>query len=337
MSKLPRYHSSLTRYDWSPNWFIRYRDRGGIYKKISTRTANKELAEQIKSQFDAEQLKPPKPQEQTINILLDAYLDDRHGNVNAYDTLVHSAKPIREHFGFTQPQYITDLQNKSYIKKRQKMGKSNGTIIKELVTLRSALSFGVKKKWIDKAVYIEIPPRPAPKDRWLTEEEANKLIEACKTPHIKMFILLAIKTGARKSAILQLTWDRVSFERGIIVYALPGKDHGTKRRAIVPMSKSLKKELLVIREFARTDWVIEYNGKPIKTIDEAFRSARAGSGIDHCSIHDLRRTCATWLVQKGIPTREIARMLGDTEEMIEKVYGHHSPEYLQNAANALDW
>lgn len=329
--------SKLVRYNWSPNWFIRYRDRDGRYKKISTRTGNKEYAQQIKSQFDADLQKPPKPHEQTIDILSDAYLDDRKGNVNAYDTLVHSLKPIREHFGFTQPQHITPLQNKSYIKKRQKLGRSNGTIIKELVTLRSALSFGERKKWIVKAPYIEMPPRPAPKDRWLTQDELNKLIDACKVPHIKTFILMAIKTGARKSAILQLTWDRVSFERGIIVYALPGKNHGNKRRAIVPMSESLKKELQTVREFAQTDWVIEHRGKPIKSIQESFKSALIGSGIDHCTIHDLRRTCATWLVQKGIPTREIARMLGDTEEMIEKVYGHHSPEYLQNAANALDW
>ena len=329
--------SRLAKYNWSPNWFIRYRDRSGRHRKISTKTSNRQHAEQIKSQFDAELQKPPSPLQQTTSLLLDAYLADRKGNVRAYDSLFHATKPLKEHFGFTQPQHITDIQNKSYIKKRQKLGRSNGTVIKELVTLRSALSFGVKKNWIDKAPYIEMPPRPAPRGRWLTEEEASKLINACKMPHVKMFILLAIKTGARKSAILQLTWDRVSFERGIIFYALPGKDHGNKRRAIVPISDSLKKDLLAIREFALTDWVIEFNGKPIKSIQESFRSALEGSGIDHCTIHDLRRTCATWLVQKGIPTREIARMLGDTEDMIEKVYGHHSPEYLRNAANALDW
>lgn len=329
--------SKLTQYDWSPNWFIRYKDRSGRHRKISTRTPNRIAAVQIKAQFDAEQAKPPKPHEQTVEILLDAYLADRKGNVNSYDSLFHASKPLKEHFGFTQPQHITDLQNKAYIKKRQKLGRSDGTIIKELTTLRSALSFGVRKDWIVKAKYIEMPPRPAPKDRWLNEDEADRLINACKVPHIKIFILLAIKTGARKSAILQLTWDRVSFKKGIITYPLPGRNHGNKRRAIVPMSKNLKKELLLIRELAQTNGVIEHNGKRVKYPQTAFNTALKDSGINHCTIHDLRRTCATWLVQKNIPTREIARMLGDTEEMIEKVYGHHSPDYLRNAANALDW
>ncbi|MBL4612116.1 MAG: tyrosine-type recombinase/integrase [Emcibacter sp.] len=61
------------------------------------------------------------------------------------------------------------------------------------------------------------------------------------------------------------------------------------------------------------------------------------SKINHCTIHDMRRTCATWLVQAGIPTVKVARMLGDSEKMIEWVYGHHSPDYLIDAAKALDW
>lgn len=329
--------SKLVRYEWSENWYIRYRDSAGNYRKISTRTTDEELAAQIKSKFDADQEKPPVEQERTISKLLDAYLTDRKDNVASYDSLFHASKPLKKIFGHTQPRHISELQNKQYIKSRRKEGRSDGTIIKELVTLRSALSYGERKGWMEKAPYIIIPPRPAPKDRWLTHEEANALIAACKTPHIRMFILLALKTGARKSAILELTWDRVSFDRDIIVYPLPGKVHGKKRRAIVPITEGLKAELEQIRQLAQSDWVIEYNGKPVRKIQTAWTNTLEESGIDHCTIHDMRRTCATWLIQAGIQTVRVARMLGDTEKMIEKVYGHHSPDYLKDAAKALDW
>ncbi len=329
--------SELVRYKWSKNWYIRYRDSRGSYRKISTRTSNKDHAEQIKARFNSDLEAPPEPEQQTIDKLLDAYLKDRRGNVSAYDSIFHATKPLKKAFGHTQPRHITDLQNKQYIKARRKEGRSDGTIIKELVTLRAALAYAVRKGWIEKAPHITLPPRPAPKERWLNHKEADQLIAACKSPHIRMFILLALKTGARKSAILELTWDRVSFEQDIIVYPLPGRLHSKKRRAIVPITEGLKAELEQARQLAQSDWVIEYHGQPLRKIQTAWTNTLKESGIAHCTIHDLRRTCATWLVQAGIPTVRVARMLGDSEKMIEKVYGHHSPDYLKDAAKALDW
>jgi len=90
--------SKLVRYKWSPNWYIRYRDSGGSYRKISTETSNKENAEQIKSRFDSDQEQPPEESQQTITKLLDAYLADRKGNVAAYDSLYHATKPLKKVF-----------------------------------------------------------------------------------------------------------------------------------------------------------------------------------------------------------------------------------------------
>lgn len=329
--------SKLVEYGWTPHYYLRYKDSNGCNRKISTKARSEAEALRFQAEFDAEQEAAPTEEQQTISKLMDAYLADRKGNVIAYDSLKYASVPIKEHFGHAQPRQVTDLQVKQFIKKMEKLGRSNGNTIKQLVTLRSALSFAVRKDWIEKAPYIQLPPRPTPKDRWLTKEEANKLLDGCKSFHVKLFILLALKTGARKSAILQLTWDRVSFERGIIMYPLPGRNHDKKRRAIVPISDSLHEILLDAQELGKTKWVIEFRDKPLLDIKNGFKTALQASEIDHCTIHDLRRTCATWLVQAGIPTSQVARMLGDTEKMIETTYGHHSPEYLKEAVNALDW
>jgi integrase len=270
-------------------------------------------------------------------MMIDAYLEDRKNVVAAYATLEHTAKPLKEHFGEAQPQHITKHLVKQYWKKREKLGRKNGTVIKELGMLRAVLSFGKKNGWIDNPPHIERPRADPPMDRWLTHEEANKVLEACRSNHIKLFILLALKTGARMSAILDLTWDRVSLEKDIIFYPLPGKNHGKKRRAIVSISPDLKQELIMARKFAESKWVIEYNGKRLKNVRTAFKNTVKAAGVDHCRIHDLRHTCATWMIMAGVPVDKVAKMLGDRIEMIEKVYGHHSPEYLKEAANALDW
>ena len=41
------------------------------------------------------------------------------------------------------------------------------------------------------------------------------------------------------------------------------------------------------------------------------------------------------MVQRGVPFEMVAKFLGNSKEMVERVYGHHSPEWLRLAANAL--
>lgn len=289
------------------------------------------------ARFAAKQHAPPEQEQQTVELLLDAYLEAKKGQVVSWGSLNYPAKFLKKHFGKTQPRHITEFQVRQYIKMMQKKGRSNGTTIKHLNVLRMALSWAKDRKWIGEVPYIPFPPKPHPKERWLTKSEVKKLIAKCEQPHVKLFIELAIKTGARKSAILQLTWDRVSFDQELIFYPLPGIEHGKKRRAIVPISPNLKKSLMEACEAAQTDWVIEYNGKPLGDIKTAWKTALKASGIEHCRIHDLRHTCATWLIMKGTSFERVARMLGDSVQVVERVYGHHAPDYLKDAAQAIDW
>ncbi|KAF0138415.1 MAG: integrase [Rhodospirillaceae bacterium] len=66
----------------------------------------------------------------------------------------------------------------------------------------------------------------------------------------------------------------------------------------------------------------QLTGDPKKTLGTAGR--RAGS--DHVYSHLLRHTVVTWLVQAGVPRWEVAGWVGMSVEMIERVYGHHSPD-----------
>jgi len=170
-----------------------------------------------------------------------------------------------------------------------------------------------------------------PRDLWLTREQVALLIEKAKSPHIGLFIKLAVFTGARSGAILDLTWAQVDVERRIIDF---GRGWGNKRRAIVPMNDDVHVALVNARELAQTDHVIEFNGRPLKSVKIAFRRLCKACDVK-ASPHVLRHTAATWLVMDGVPLREVARLLGNSEAMVEKVYGKHSPDYLRRAVNAL--
>jgi Phage integrase family len=84
--------------------------------------------------------------------------------------------------------------------------------------------------------------------------------------------------------------------------------------------------------------VVEWNGAPIKSVKTAFKSAVVLAGLEGAvTPHTLRHTAATWLMQAGVDKWEAAGFLGMTVELLDRVYGHHHPRHLQQAAKAIGY
>jgi integrase len=64
-------------------------------------------------------------------------------------------------------------------------------------------------------------------------------------------------------------------------------------------------------------------------------TASALAGLSGVTPHTLRHTAATWLMQNGVPIWEAAGFLGMSAEMLARVYGHHHPDHLRNAAGKV--
>ncbi len=103
--------------------------------------------------------------------------------------------------------------------------------------LRAALRWAAGRgKLIAAVPPLTMPERPPARDRWLTREEAARLVAACGSHHVRLFVLLALHTAARAGAILALTWDRVDMERRRIDFREPDRPETRKRRVAVPIN-----------------------------------------------------------------------------------------------------
>jgi integrase len=82
-----------------------------------------------------------------------------------------------------------------------------------------------------------------------------------------------------------------------------------------------------------TQYVVEYDGKPIASqLRRAWGGARKLAGLSaDCTPHVLRHSCATLLLQNGVSTWRVARLLGTSEQVIQRTYGHHCIEDLREA------
>jgi len=183
---------------------------------------------------------------------------------------------------------------------------------------------------------VVMPPKSAPRDRWLTRSEAARLLWAARrTQHLRRFILLALYTGSRSGVILRLQWPQIDLSAGVMARIRPGMTTSATKRA--PPVRLGNRILTHLRRWKRLDgaaspYLCHYDGAAVIKLRRSWKAAADRAGLAGVTPHTLRHTRATWLMQAGVDAWEAAGSLGMTVEMIQRVYGHHHPEYQKNAS-----
>lgn len=211
------------------------------------------------------------------------------------------------------------------------------TVRNELAVIRAALNWAEKNSLIAKAPFIQMPAIPSSNVGHLSKAEFRRLLDAAQAPHIKIFLQLAVGTGARTNALLDLTWDRVDFERNVIILNPHDRVQTSKYRATVPMNGQLRAALLEAMDGALSDYVVEHGRGRVASIRNGFKAATKRAGLK-ATPHMMRHSAAVWMAMENVPFSQIAQFLGHTDSRItERVYGRFSPSFLANAAEALTW
>ena len=100
---------------------------------------------------------------------------------------------------------VTPLTCSRYVDWR---GKADNTARRELAVLQAAINWGYKNGKLTRPVAVTLPPKPESRKRWLTRQEAAKLVKAARTEkarlYLPLFILLGLYTGRRKEAIARV-------------------------------------------------------------------------------------------------------------------------------------
>lgn len=271
----------------------------------------------------------------TVAQVWTAYQDDMGARRQAAK-LAQTGRNVLPEMGHLSAESITTDDCRTYIAQRRTKGRKDATIRTELGCLRSALKWAQKARLIRRSPAIELPPAPAPRERYLTRSETEKLLDAAVDPHIRLAMLLMFTTAGRIGAILELTWDRVDLDRRQI--RLATNDIGPRKgRATVPINDTLAAALQDARSAALSRYVVEWAGRPVKSIKTGFNAAVERAGIDHCTPHDLRRTAGRRMAEAGVPIEEIAQYLGHSNPNVTRsTYAQFSQDYLRKAAGSLD-
>lgn len=241
------------------------------------------------------------------------------------------------------------------------------TARRELVTLKAALHFAYKNQKLLHVPYVELGQDGERRERYLEPTEMARLLAGALgfTPglydvrtrepildmrywwrpykplrHIARFILIAFYTGTRHEAILKLRWqanteggwfdlaNRRLYRKGV------GERETSKRRTPAPIHDSLYPHLVRWQRLT-VKGPAEYAGELSDSAKRGFGTARERACLGPDVVpHVLKHTCATLLLRGGVSTFEVAGYLGTSEKVIQQTYGHHSADFMSNAASS---
>lgn len=254
-------------------------------------------------------------------------------------------KRLAPFFGAMDIKSITKEACQKYAVEKEAAGYAPWSIYGDLNRLRTLVSWAVKNKVITEkeAPYVWKPQEPTNAvDQAMTLAQVVELLDATPTDHMRLFIILAISTGGRLTALLELTWDRVDFAANEIDLRTPEKKKSIlskafqKGRAVVAMNETIRAALLQAWQTRAGDesHVIQWRGTPVRSVKTAFNRAVERAGLpDWVTPHVLRHSTATIMDQQGVPVEEIAKFLGHSgPEITRKIYIERSGKSLHTAA-----
>ena len=253
---------------------------------------------------------------------------------------LRSAKDVRRTFRKLDP-YLGNLHLDeisgdviwNVIQGERKKGNMPATVNRYLCVLRALLRMARDEwQWIVSFPKIRMLAGEVERDRWLTREDADKLLSVCPS-HLQALARFALATGCRAGEIKGLEWDRVDLERRTAW--LNQTKNGT------PRGVPLNADAVAVLEQERGKhgrFCFTYRGQPIRweMTNNAWHTALRKAGIEDFRFHDLRHTWASWHRQAGTSCDELKDLGGWKSRVMVDRYAKYATEHLAVAAARIE-
>ncbi len=324
----------LSRRPKTPNWIMRGTIRG-IRVEESTGTSDRRAAEEIRAKREAEILSESvygRRATATFAHAAMSYLEN--GGSKRFTA------PVISWFGTTPLAQIGQDQLDAGAKALFPDA-SPATRNRQFFTIASAiLHHAARRGWCPTPL-IQRPRSSDPRIRWITIEEADRLLAAC-SDHLRTLVTFMLYTGSRTGEALWLDWSMVDLKRAHVTF--PKTKNGEARG--VPLHPRVIAELANLKDrhgevFRRPD------GKPYgrpRNVDDtsagtrikkAFAGACRRAGIVDFHPHDCRHTWATWHYAENRDLGALTKLGGWKSERMVMRYAHVNVGELQHTINKL--
>jgi len=293
--------------------------------------------------------------------------------LSTYDGYIHMInKHIYPYFSKLKItlQKLTADDIQYYYKEKLKMLSAN-TVHKHHELIHSALKFAWKKGFVNTNVadyILEIPKKEKTEISFYISNELCILINEIKNTKIEIPAMLIIWFGLRRSEVLGLKWDSINFEnatltikRKVVRAKVNGKLQAVTCEKLKTSSsfRTYKLNPIIlnylqnVRQRQSQNEMIyggEYNqsykeyvcvtesGELIQPdyLSHKFESIIKKLKLKKITLHGLRHSTASYLLDKGFNMKEIQEYLGHASyQTTANIYSHISPESKKKMVNTI--
>lgn len=325
---------SLYKRSDSSAWWIKLTLNGRCIQQstgTSDRIKAQELHDKLKAGLWDEERLGVKPSYSWKQAVVRYVEETKHKKSHTKD-LTH-LKWLDRHFGALTLTDITRDRIDRVTAIRKAEGVSNASVNRILAVIRAVLRKAAHAwEWIDRAPMVRLLPEPKLRVRYLTVEEANRLLRELP-PHLESMARFSLLTGLRQGNVRDLGWPEVDLA-GCKLWIRADQAKGGKAIA-VPLSEAAV-QVLKREEGKHPDLVFTYCGQGITQVGtRAWRAALKRAGIENFRWHDLRHTWASWHAQRGTPQAVLQELGGWESAPMVRRYAHFSSEHLRSHVDAF--
>jgi integrase len=246
-----------------------------------------------------------------------------------------SAKHLLGFFGVLQLAAITPQLVETYIANRKMDGVGNRTINIELTCFKCHLRMAERWDWLARNPFrfVRLLNEGPFRARYCSREELGCLLQS-SPPWLQEVVRFAVSTGMRRGEIASLRWEQVKLAEGLVVL----EETKTGQTRGVPLNETAQHILRYRPKRIGCPYVFwnPETGKPWADITHVFGKACRRAGIVGLRFHDLRHTCASYMVQAGVELQVVKEILGHKDLRMTLRYAHLAPRAKLEAAKRLD-
>jgi integrase len=308
----------------------------GFTREMAKDALKARLGEIAQGRFNLEKARKPVP----FSKLAERYREFASGYKRGWETEKYIVNEFADLFGTTPLANITTWQIEKW---KADKGKELdlATVNRRLTVIshmfRKAVDWGLIKT--NPATGVKRFTVISERTRFLTGEEVQNLLSKCEanvtSPWLFSLVNLALNTGMRQGELLNLRWEGVNFERGVISVM----QTKTMRRKTIAMNDATREALNWLNEHRYGDYLFMWPwGDRVgrTTVYDAFKEACNAAKIADFRFHDLRHTFASHLVMAGVDLVTVKDLLGHTGINMTVRYSHLVPEHKAQAVAKLE-
>lgn len=332
---------SIRRRKGSDVWFIDFRTPDGGRVRQTAGTTDRKEAQELEAKLKHEAWRVAKLGDKPKRTFGEAalrYLREQAGKAD-YETKVRHIKYWRGVFGvraldaITRDEILAALPERASQKGCDKV-LTPSTRNRYLATIRAMMNDAAGDwEWIDRAPKLATAKEPDGRIRWITREEARRLLAAIDLDWMRDVTAFGFATGLRQSNIIELEWSQVDLQ------ARRAWIHPDQAKARKPIGVPLNAEAVAVvrRQIGlHEQYVFPCDGvAPWYWDTKRWHAACKRAGVERFRFHDVRHTWASWHVQGGTPLNRLMELGGWASYEMVLRYAHLAPDHLKLHADAV--